>query len=169
MLKLVRLRSRTHTSWIISCLRQRFCVEIGFFTARILSTRHARRDAWRVTQGVVGNSWVGHSTEPPLPVRAGHLWYSHPLSRWRLQSAGGSYHRHEGGELCRATRSGGWPIVFWSMDGQSLLSQLTHWSLAHGNVYHLRANYKRKAWNYIYIYATLNWAFVLNFFHCNRI
>ena len=38
------------------------------------------------------------------------------------------------------------------MDGQSLLSQLTHWSLAHGNVYHLRENYKRKAWNYIYIY-----------------
>ena len=29
MLKLVRLRSRTHTSWIISCLRQRFCVEIA--------------------------------------------------------------------------------------------------------------------------------------------
>ena len=29
MPKLVRLRSRTHTSWIISCLRQRFCVEIG--------------------------------------------------------------------------------------------------------------------------------------------
>ena len=28
MLKLVRLRSRTYTSWIISCLRQRFCVEI---------------------------------------------------------------------------------------------------------------------------------------------
>ena len=26
-LKLVRLRSRTHTSWIISCLRQVFCVE----------------------------------------------------------------------------------------------------------------------------------------------
>ena len=29
MLKLVRLRSRTHTSRIVSCLRQRFCVEIG--------------------------------------------------------------------------------------------------------------------------------------------
>ena len=27
MLKLVRLRSRTHASWIISCLRQTFCVE----------------------------------------------------------------------------------------------------------------------------------------------
>ena len=29
MLKIVQLRSRTHTSWIISCLRQRFCVESG--------------------------------------------------------------------------------------------------------------------------------------------
>ena len=29
MLKLVRLSSRTHTSWMISCPRQRFCVEIG--------------------------------------------------------------------------------------------------------------------------------------------
>ena len=29
MLKLVRLKSRTYTSWIISCLRQRFCVELG--------------------------------------------------------------------------------------------------------------------------------------------
>ena len=27
MLKLVKVKSRTHTSWIISCLRQRFCVE----------------------------------------------------------------------------------------------------------------------------------------------
>ena len=27
MLKLVLFRSRTHTSWLISCLRQRFCVE----------------------------------------------------------------------------------------------------------------------------------------------
>ena len=34
MLKLVRLRSRTHTSWIISCLRQRFCVEIGRSTIK---------------------------------------------------------------------------------------------------------------------------------------
>ena len=47
---------------------------------------------------------------------------------------------------------GGWPIVFWSMDGQSLSSHLTHSSLAHGNVYHLCENYKQNAYIYIHIY-----------------
>ena len=40
--------------------------------------------------------------------------------------------------------AGGWPIVFWSMDRQSLSSQLTHSSLAHENVYHLCDNYVKK-------------------------
>ena len=45
--------------------------------------------------------------------------------------------------------AGGWPIVFWSMDGQSLSSHITHSSLAHGNVYRLCENYKQKAYIYI--------------------
>ena len=32
---------------------------------------------------LAGNSWAGLSAERPLPARAGHLWYSHLLSRWR--------------------------------------------------------------------------------------
>ena len=53
--------------------------------------------------------------------------------------------------------AGGCPIVFWSMDRQSLSSQLTHSSLAHENVYHLCDNYMKK--NHAYIYAMWNWAF----------
>ena len=52
MLKLVRLRSRTHTSWIISCLRQRFCVEIGV-PARLCTNQtaynyHVTPCVWRL-------------------------------------------------------------------------------------------------------------------------
>ena len=32
---------------------------------------------------LAGNSWAGLSAERPLPARAGQLWYSHLLSRWR--------------------------------------------------------------------------------------
>ena len=32
---------------------------------------------------LAGNGWAGLSAERPLPARAGHLWYSHLLSRWR--------------------------------------------------------------------------------------
>ena len=65
-----------HGTWSAPILRPR---EVpwktpGFFTARILSTRHARRDAWMVTQGVVGNSWAGLSTEPPLPSGIATHW-----------------------------------------------------------------------------------------------
>ena len=38
MLKLVQLRSMAHASWIISCLRQRYCVESGG-----KRSRHSRR------------------------------------------------------------------------------------------------------------------------------
>ena len=32
---------------------------------------------------LAGNDSAGLSAERPLPARAGHLWYSHLLSRWR--------------------------------------------------------------------------------------
>ena len=32
---------------------------------------------------LAGNGSAGLSAERPLPARAGHLWYSHLLSRWR--------------------------------------------------------------------------------------
>ena len=53
--------------------------------------------------------------------------------------------------------AGGWLIVLWSMNGQSLWSQLTHSSLVHETVYHLCENYMKK--KQAYIYATWNWAF----------
>ena len=32
---------------------------------------------------LAGNDWAGLSAERLLPARAGHLWESHLLSRWR--------------------------------------------------------------------------------------
>ena len=32
---------------------------------------------------LAGNGWAGLNAERPLPATAGHLWYSHLLSRWR--------------------------------------------------------------------------------------
>ena len=32
---------------------------------------------------LAGNGWAGLNAERPLPVTAGHFWYSHLLSRWR--------------------------------------------------------------------------------------
>ena len=65
---------------------------------------------------------------------------------------------------CHQDPAGGWLIVFWSMNGQSLSSQLTHSSLAHGNVYHLCENYKQKPWHHIYKYiCDIKWGFCTEF------
>ena len=57
-----------------------------YYHIKCISLNHEDQNystANKIFAFLAGNGSAGLSAERPLPARAGHLWYSHLLSRWR--------------------------------------------------------------------------------------